>query len=127
MGNLFLLKKPCRPQVQCSRRLTPGQIEERKAFFLARAAEGAVIVSPSISPGERAIVAAVYEAGYPLILLMKKGFHQLQKPPKHFFDACAEGRMLWLSPYAYSNRPVPLFREMCLQLNEYARRICEEI
>jgi hypothetical protein len=86
-----------------------------------------VIVSPSISDGERAIVEAVYEAGYPLILLMKKGFHELQKPPKHFFDACAEGRLLWLSPFAYSNRPVPLYREMCLQLNEFARRICEEL
>lgn len=127
LGNLFLLNKPERVQVQCSRSLTPAQIEERKAFFLKLAAEGAVIVSPSISDGERAIVEAVYEAGYPLILLMKKGFHELQKPPKHFFDACAEGRLLWLSPFAYSNRPVPLYREMCLQLNEFARRICEEL
>jgi len=127
LGNLFLLKKPERLQVQCSRSLSAEQIEERKQFFLSRAACGAVIVSPSISPGERAIVAAVYEAGYSLILLMNKGFHQLQKPPKHFFDACAQGRLLWLSPFAYSNRPVPLLRVRCLILNDYARRICEEL
>ena len=127
MGNMFLLRKPERLQVQCSRELTSEQIEKRKSFFLARAAEGAVLVSPSISTGERIIMRAAFNAGYSLILLMKKGFHQLQKPPGHYFDACAEGRMLWLSPFAYSNRPVPLHRECCLMLNEYARRICEEL
>jgi len=126
MGNRFLLQRPGRLQVQCSRSLNKEQIEERVAAFLPKVKSGAVLVSPSYSEGERAVMRAAFEAGGSLIVLMEKGFHQLEKPPRHFFDACAEGRMLWLSPYAYSNREVKLTRAICLELNEYARRICEE-
>ena len=63
IGNLFLLSHPVRLQVQCSRSLNEEQIEMRKRFFLEKARHGAILVSPSISPGEKAIMRAAFDAG----------------------------------------------------------------
>lgn len=51
IGNRYLLTHPVRLQVQCSRRLSAEAIEELKRYYLEQAARGAVLVSPSISPG----------------------------------------------------------------------------
>lgn len=56
IGNRFLLDRPLLLQVQCSRRLTEEQIQEKKEQLLALARRGAVLVSPSISTGEKASV-----------------------------------------------------------------------
>ena len=52
LGNRFLLRKPFYIQIQCSRSLTEQQIEAEKAKALALYRQGAILVSPSISPGE---------------------------------------------------------------------------
>lgn len=49
--------------------LTPAEIEEKRKYFMNLAQRGAVLVSPSISPGEKAIMRAAFDNGYPLILL----------------------------------------------------------
>ena len=61
--------------------------------------------------------------GYSLIYLRNNGFPELYKPPGEFFDACAEGRLLEVSPwdYVYSNRKIT--RQECLLLNELAEAI----
>ena len=46
IGNRFLLDRPLRIQVQCSRRLTDEQIEEKTQECLALARQGAVLASP---------------------------------------------------------------------------------
>lgn len=51
LGNVFLLDAPCLLQVQCSRKLTPLQINATVQRFLSLAQNGAVLISPSISPG----------------------------------------------------------------------------
>ena len=68
LGNRFLLRKPFYIQIQCSRSLTEQQIEAEKAKALALYRQGAILVSPSISPGERAIMRAAFDAGFPDIL-----------------------------------------------------------
>ena len=124
IGNRFLLSHPFRLQVQCSRSLSEEQIEMRKRFFLEKARCGAILVSPSISPGEKAIMRAAFDAGFPLILLQENGFTGMTKPAGSRFDACADGRLLILSPWEHHNQRLNISRGQCLTLNEMAKVIC---
>ena len=125
IGNRYLLTHPVRLQVQCSRRLTEEEIVRKTNYYLEMARRGAVLVSPSISPGEKAIMRAAFDAGYPLILLQENGFTDLAKPGGARFDACAEGRLLILAPWEHHNQRLTINRSQCLSLNEMARIICE--
>ena len=124
IGNRHLLERPVRLQVMCSRRLTEAEVEEKKSYFLEQARQGAVLVSPSISKGEKAVMRAAFEAGYPLILLQENGFTDLAKPGGKRFDACAEGRMLILAPWEHHNERRTIRRDQCLTLNDMAAMIC---
>ena len=124
MGNTTLLGKPVKLQVQCSRHLYPNEIEERKQYFLKAAQQGAVIVSPCISPGEKQIATTILEAQLPLIVLLLKGFPPFFKPQPRYLMACAEGRLLMLSPYPWQNEKIENMRQRCLQLNDLAAKIC---
>jgi hypothetical protein len=125
IGNLFLLSHPLRMQVQCSRSLNEEQIEMRKRFFLEKARCGAILVSPSISPGEKAIMRTVFDAGFPLILLQENGFTEMTKPTGSRFDACADGRLLILAPWEHHNQRLNISRGQCLSLNEMAKVVCQ--
>lgn len=124
MGNMSLLHNSVKLQVQCSRHLYPNEIEQRKQYFLSAALQGAVIVSPCISPGEKQIATAVLEARLPLIVLLLKGFPPFFKPQPRYLTACAEGRLLMLSPYPWQNEKIENMRQRCLQLNNLAADIC---
>ena len=124
IGNRFLLQRPVLLQVQCSRRLTEEEIQERMAYFTQAAAEGAVQVSPSISPGEKAVMRAAFEQGFPLIVLQENGFTDLAKPGGKRMEACAEGRLLILAPWQHHNERIAIRRDQCLSLNEMARSLC---
>ncbi len=125
LGNRFLLQRPVRLQVQCTRSLTAEEIGQQVQHFLAAASRGAVLVSPSVSPGERAVMRAAFERGYPLIILKENGFTDLSKPSGVLMEACAAGRLLLLAPWAHHNDRRLIQRSQCLQLNELARQICE--
>ena len=125
IGNRYLLTHPVRLQVQCSRRLTETEIAQQKTYYLEQAKRGAVLVLPSISPGEKTIMRAAFDAGCPLILLQENGFTDLAKPGGARFDACAEGRLLILAPWEHHNQRLAIQRNQCLSLNEMARVICE--
>ncbi len=124
LGNVFLLDAPCLLQVQCSRKLTPLQINATVQRFLSLAQNGAVLVSPSISPGEKAVMKAAFEHGFPVIVLQENGFAPLAKPGGRRFDACAQGRLLMLAPWEHHNDRRVIKRSQCLDLNEMARVIC---
>lgn len=124
IGNLFLLRKPFLVQVQCSRRLTEEQIKEKTDATLKLCQQGAVLVSPSISPGEKAIMRAAFEKGYPEIIIKNNGFAPLTKPSGASFDACASGQLLFLGPTFHSNENKTIKRSECLNLNDIAERLC---
>ena len=124
IGNRFLLQRPFRLQVQCSRRLTEAEIQAKVAECLGAAAQGAVLVSPSISPGEKAVMRAAFERGYPLIYLQENGFTDLAKPGGLRMEACARGQLLILAPWEHHNERTTIRRDQCLSLNEMARAIC---
>jgi REP element-mobilizing transposase RayT len=124
-GNLFLLDKPQLLPVQVSRRVAPDALAALEAEVANQTAAGAVMVSPFFSPGEKAIAAQVMEQEYgSLILLKPEGFPPLYKPSGAYFDLCAQGRLLVLSPFAYAGRKQTLTRERCLQMNEWVREMC---
>ena len=124
-GNLFLTRRPVRLQVQCSRRMTEADIETYKQRMLARARQGAVLVSPSISPGEKAVMRAAFDEGLPLIYLQENGLADLAKPGGRRMEACASGQLLILAPWEHHNERLTIRRSQCLQLNDMARLICE--
>ena len=124
IGNLGLLSADCRMQVRISRRSTQEQIEADIARFLSAAHEGAVLVSPAISPGEKAVMRAAFNAGMRLIVLQENGFTPMTKPNGEMFDACAEGRLLLLSPWEHHNDRRKLTSAQCQALNMMAYAMC---
>ena len=106
-GNMLLLKEPDRLQVFCHRRhpatrepyhLTQDFREERAAVLRA-AADGAVIVTPGISPGEAEIMWAVLRGGGAVINLQKDEIPLSDKwhPSNERRLYCSLGRLLVLS------------------------------
>lgn len=107
LGNIFLIEHPLRQVLQCSRRLTQEQIESLKADCLREAADGTIYVTAAISEGEKQIARALREAGFPLIILLEKGFptpenphYSYYKPQGVYFEACAAGKLLLIEPHA---------------------------
>ena len=155
IGNHNLLARPRLYQVQCSRsyfeyrreRLVGGswrilhdaageplvakttpEFEAKAAAALAAAAEGAVLVCPAISHGEREIARRAHKAGYAVIALINKGFSELYKPGGRLFDDCADGRLLLLAPAAWPYVPgeKPITRLDALALNRLAQLIARD-
>ena len=105
LGNIFLIEHPLRQVLQCSRRLTQEQIDNLKADCLREAADGTIYVTAAISEGEKQIARALREAGFPLIILLEKGFpapdnphYNYFKPQGVYFEACAAGKLLLIEP-----------------------------
>lgn len=125
IGNRLLLSRPVRLQVKCSRSLSEQDIQTQVTFYLHQAEKGAVLVSPSISKGEKAIMRAVFERGYPVIILQENGFTDFAKPSGKMMEACAQGKLLLLAPWTHHDDKRLISRSQCLSLNEMARLICE--
>ena len=153
LGNRFLLDRPL-VQVQVSRhdfayrrepkaggglkiaRDAAGEplvAQESAAFtakaeaLLARARQGAALLSPCVSEGEREIARRAFAEGLPLVVLRNKGFAPLEKPSGRHFDACAAGRLLMLAPAAWPHvlGEKPMTRRDALALNRLAQALAE--
>lgn len=125
VGNLSLLKAPERMQIQCSRSMTEAAVETLKAEVLEACKHGVVPISPCISPGERIIARAVMEEGHQLIALFPQGIPEdtTYKPYKEFFDVCASGQLLLMSPWKFEDGRKHLARWQCLFLNDIAMQL----
>lgn len=129
IGNRWLLDRPVRLQVRCHNNTTEHNlrfIERQKEYFLDRTSEGAVIISPCISAGEKEIARAVLDARRPLITILEQGFPPMYKPPGKYFTACAEGLLLMLAPWPYHMERRTITRAQCLALNDMARDLSTE-
>lgn len=124
VGNYSLLAATERIQIQCSRSMTEEAIAQKKEEVLALCEHGVVPISPCISPGEKAIARAVMDAGHNLIALFPQGIPDTTfKPYKQFFDACATGQLLLLSPWKYEHGVSHVKRWQCLFLNDIAAQL----
>ena len=95
------------------------------------AREGAVMVSPFISPYERDILAVLLREKHPIIYLTSDSIGDYYKPSDSLFEACAAGRVLILHPIdtipAESKRPNgsrKITRNTCVTLNILSEEIC---
>ncbi len=127
IGNRFLLNHPVKRQVQCSRRLDQQEIDTVVAHYLEEARDGAVLVSPSISPGEKAVMRAALDADLPLIFLSPTSFTPFTKPGGQFIEACSRGNLLILAPWEDRSTTQALTRQECLALNDMTRALCETV
>ena len=89
------------------------------------ARNGAVLVSPFISPNERQIQAKLLEEGLPFMCIADNGLGAYYKPSDGLFDAVAAGKVLILSPWEYNPKKGHITREECVAMNKMAEEICE--
>ena len=120
VGNLSLLTAARKLRVRISRSIDATLLEREKERLLTAAREGAVLVSPAISPGEKAITRAAFDEGLLMIVLLDNGLDPMSKPSGERFSACAEGRLLLLSPFPHRNNRVTISRATCEALNALA-------
>ena len=121
-GNRFLLDRPEKLPLRISRRATPDEITRLTRETLTQAKRGTVTVSPFISPGEKAAATAILNTPTGDVILLKPDpFPPLFKPKGRYFDLCAQGRLLILTPNLPGTSPIT--RETCQTLNA----ICTQI
>lgn len=116
-GNHHLLDNPFKEQVIVHRADTETDYSRNRERWLHIALNGGVLVSPFISPREKAIKNEAAETGCRVILVTNRPFFEREKPCGTDFDLCAQGRLLIISP------TTPLSRAHCLQMNSLAKTI----
>jgi len=148
LGNMFLLERPEKLQVRISRFIvepsclqnglephhptyslpkrmkSETDIKNAIDAYLNHARKGAVLVTPSISPGEKAIVQAAYSEGLYVIRILLNGMSEVHKPDGASIDACSKGLLLELDPWGYD--PTRKYTKAnCEALNDIAGRLCQ--
>ena len=118
VGDVHLLDRPHVLQVQCARSDFVWTALERSvstvAFeiqctrLLAAAAQGAVLVSPCLTPGEQEIARRALLAGASVVLLQAGGSPLSGLDTVDLSAACADGRLLQLVPSGWTARTRPL-------------------
>ncbi|MBQ8095783.1 MAG: hypothetical protein IJ243_01660 [Prevotella sp.] len=103
------------------------ELRDYKNACVLKARQGAVMVSPFISPDEKQVMQVLLREQHPFVLLTDNGFRDYYKPADALFDACAEGRLLILSPWSYDGGKRHITRADCVALNEMAEGICNEL
>lgn len=127
VGSPDLLTVPRKLPLICHR-ADAERFPEQAAAIIREAEQGAVIVSAFISPREREILRTLIAAGCPVIEITDNGFGKTYRPRGTSFYACAESRLLQITPwtYHYEKEPSPITRPMCMVMNELARLICAQ-
>ena len=124
VGNTFLVTHPERLQVRCHRNLTAEQIQQEVEKYLREAHRGTVLVSPFISPAEKAVFEACYRERLPMIHIVNRGLDgKFNYPSGRDLSGCSDGFLLVLAPYAdYSAETAAarITRAQCLDMNAYA-------
>ena len=91
-----------------------------------KARKGVVMVSPFISLQEKLVMQVLLKEQLPFILLADNGFREYYKPSDALFDACAEGRVLILSPWEHDAGKRHINCSKCVALNLMAEEIARQ-
>ncbi len=133
VGNVALLMaehfEPVHVRSAMVRAAEQGDPEPLRSYMngcVLSARRGAVMVSPFISPQEKLVMKVLLQEQHPFVLLTDNGFRDYYKPADELFDACAEGRLLILSPWLYDGGKRHISRSECVALNGMAEEICLE-
>lgn len=98
-GNIFILKYIYLLPIRIHRNWSQREFEQYRAKCLEEISKGAVPISPAIHKVEKSIIREAIEKDCPVILLQDLGFNERFKPKGEYFDLCALGRLLLLSPW----------------------------
>ena len=130
VGNISLLLAECYATVHVRHELVdeeaqgrPQRLRDYMNGCVLAARHGVVMVSPFISPKERAVKDVLLVEQHPFILLADNGFRDYYKPSDNLFDAVAAGRVLILSPWEYDASKRHITRTDCIALNAMAEEI----
>lgn len=121
-GNFQLLDCPFKEQVVVHRPDTPEERDRHRGEWLFTAANHGVLVSPFISPDEKAIRDEAEEAGGRFILITNEAMGERYKPAAHDFELCEAGRLLIIT----SGTGGEVSRTDCLTMNALAAQIVGE-
>lgn len=88
------------------------------------ARQGTLMVSPFISPKEKNVLDVLLREKHAVIYIVDNGFREYYKPAGNLFKACAEGRLLLLSPTRHNSEKKHISRADCVALNALADEIC---
>ena len=100
MGNLFLLDESLLVAVRLSRSTSRAELEQKKHDLLERCErEGAVIVTPAVSPGEEEVMCATLDAGYRVIRFIAGAMSDVYAPGEAMTEALSRGQLLLLAPW----------------------------
>lgn len=126
-GNLFFLRNPFKIPLIVHRADSDEIFHQKQDDCLMCVQNGGVVVSALISRREKEIRNAIEDAGGRLIVIKNRPLIDREKPSKHDFELCCEGRLLILSPLDYSNIPKTDHpsRPQCLDMNSLAEKICK--
>lgn len=119
-GNFQLLECPFKEQVVVHRADSEEVRAANRERWLYTAANGGVLVSPFISPAEKAIRAEAEEAGGKFIFITDRQMEERYKPSGRDFELCEAGRMLIVSSPSEGEN---LSRAHCLKMNGLAEMI----
>ena len=117
-GNQFLMENPFKQAVIVHRRDSEREREENRERWLEHVAEGGVLVSPFIAPGEKQIRDLAMQMGGRIIAIFDKPFNERFKPARSFFEYCKQGKLLIIAPMESFGKV--LTRQTSLLLNELA-------
>ena len=124
VGETFFVKYPERAQVRCHRNLNEEEIQREVAYYLGLAHKGVVLVSPFISPAEKAVYDACFKEKLKMIRIVNRGMdNRFVYPSGRDLQGCSDGFMLVLAPYTENTdetRAVKISRATCLDMNGYA-------
>ena len=112
-----------------------GKMDDLRNYMnscVLAARNGAVMVSPFISPREREVLTVLLREKHPIIYLTSDTIGEYYKPSDSLFEACAAGRVLLLNPIseykpAEEKRPNGshrITRTTCVALNALAEEVC---
>lgn len=120
-GNFQLLDCPFKEQVVVHRTDTDAERTDKRYRWLYTAANGGVLVSPFISPAEKAVRDEADQAGGRFILITNRQMEDRYKPSGRDFELCEAGCMLIISIPDLNH---DLTRAACLTMNALAEGIC---
>ena len=106
MGKERLLDYPDTQIIALPRALTPEQIAQEVQHALSNAQRGCITYTAAINAGEKAVAKAIREAGFPMVVMMLKGFPPEGTEAARYFhpgmvyhQACGEARLFLLAPH----------------------------
>ena len=127
VGNTFFVTYPEMAQVRCHRNLSEEEIQKEVAHYMGLARSGVILVSPFISPAEKAVYEACYREKLRMIRIVSRALDgKFMYPSGRDFDGCVAGFLLVLAPYMAGDEHTSakrISRSQCLDMNDIAAEL----